>query len=59
MDATAHAEIHVYASFLRIVALGADLNLDADNWHWAICPTLPLETLDVLRFSPRPYKWIR
>lgn len=59
MAATANPEIQVYASFPRVVALGADLNLDADNWHWVLCLTLPLETLDVLHFSPRPYKWIR
>ncbi|KAF8063519.1 hypothetical protein FPV67DRAFT_1782997 [Lyophyllum atratum] len=52
-------EIQVYAPFPRIVAPGADLNLDPDNWHWVHCLTLPLEILDVLQFSPRPYKWIR
>lgn len=41
------------------MALGAELNLNADNWHWVLCLTLPLKTLDVLQFSPRPYKWIR
>ena len=59
MAATAHPEIQVYASFPRVVELGADLNFDADNWHWILCLTLPLETLNVLQFSPRPYKWIR
>ncbi|KAF8062471.1 hypothetical protein FPV67DRAFT_1421605 [Lyophyllum atratum] len=55
----ANAEIQVYGSFPRIVALGADLNVDADNWHWVHCLTLPLKALDVLQFSRRPYKWIR
>ncbi|KDR76447.1 hypothetical protein GALMADRAFT_446224 [Galerina marginata CBS 339.88] len=59
MDATAHAEIQVYASFPHEVALGADLNLDANNWRWVHCLTFPIETLEVLQFSPRPYKWIR
>ncbi|KAF8070033.1 hypothetical protein FPV67DRAFT_1447890 [Lyophyllum atratum] len=59
MAATAHAQIQVYASLPRILALGADLNLETENWHWVLCLTLPLETLDVLEFSPRPYKWIR
>ena len=54
-----NAEVQVYASFPRVVALGADLNLDADNWHWVFCLTLPLEIFNVLHFSPRPYKWIR
>ncbi|KAF8063516.1 hypothetical protein FPV67DRAFT_1421234 [Lyophyllum atratum] len=55
----ANGEIQVYASFPRIVAPGADLNLDADNWHWVHCLTLPLKTLDLLQFSPRPFKWVR
>lgn len=59
MAAPAHPEIQVYTSFLRVVALGAELNLNADNWHWVLCLTLPLKTLDVLQFSPRPYEWIR
>ena len=59
MAVTANTEVKVYASFPRVVALGADLNLDADNWHWVLCLTLPLEILNVLHFSPRPYKWIR
>jgi len=47
-------------SFPYVVVLGADLNLDANNWHWVLYLTLPLETLDVLQFSPRPYtEWIR
>ena len=42
------------------MALGADLNLDANDWNWVLCLTLPLETVDVLQFSPRPYaEWIR
>lgn len=52
-------EIQVYASFPYVMALGADLNVDADNWHWVLCIALPLETLDRLHFSPRLYKWIR
>ncbi|KDR77129.1 hypothetical protein GALMADRAFT_1327451 [Galerina marginata CBS 339.88] len=52
-------EIKVYASLPRVAALGGDLNLDANNWHWLLCLTLPLVTLDALQFSPRPYKWIR
>jgi hypothetical protein len=59
MAATPPPEIQVYASFPRAVALGADLNVDPSNWHWVLCLTLPLETLNALQFSPRPYKWIR
>ncbi|KAF8954988.1 hypothetical protein BDZ97DRAFT_1861946 [Flammula alnicola] len=57
--ASAHPEIQVYASFPHVAEPGTDLNLDADNWHWVLCLTLPLETLNVLEFSSTPYKWIR
>ncbi|KAF9462692.1 hypothetical protein BDZ94DRAFT_1282844 [Collybia nuda] len=60
MAATTHRpEIQVYASFPLVLAFGADLNLGADNWNWILCLTLPLETLGVLQFSHKPYKWIR
>ncbi|KAF8958160.1 hypothetical protein BDZ97DRAFT_2061824 [Flammula alnicola] len=36
-----------------------NLNLDATNWNWVHCLTLPLETLNKLQFSQHPYKWIR
>ncbi|KAF9462705.1 hypothetical protein BDZ94DRAFT_1309409 [Collybia nuda] len=60
MDATAHSsEIKIYASFLLVVAKpGADFNFAADNWNRILCLTLPLETLGVLQFSHKPYKWI-
>ncbi|TDL30151.1 hypothetical protein BD410DRAFT_780691 [Rickenella mellea] len=53
------AAIQVYASFPCVMAPGADLNLHAGNWYWVHCLTFPLETLNELRISPRPYKWIR
>ena len=51
--------INVHASLPRTVKLGADLNLDADNWEWVHCLALPLEKLNALRLSHKPYKWIR
>ncbi|KAF5371991.1 hypothetical protein D9615_008140 [Tricholomella constricta] len=53
------AAIQVYASFPRAVAPGAKLNLKPTNWCWVHCLSLPLDTLNALQFSPRPYKWIR
>ncbi|PPQ85754.1 hypothetical protein CVT25_003071 [Psilocybe cyanescens] len=59
MAATARPEIQVYASFPRVVTLDGALNLDADNWQWVQCLALPLERLEALHFSSKPYKWIR
>lgn len=59
MAATASSEIQVYASFPRAIVRGAALNVNPANWHWVHCLALPLETLNALRFSHRPYKWIR
>ena len=59
MAATAPVEIKVYAPLPRVVELGGDLNLDAANWRWVHCLTLPVKTFKALRFSRRPYKWIR
>jgi hypothetical protein len=56
---TPSSEIQVYAQFPHVVALGADLDLDAANWRWLHCLTFKIETLSRLQFSHRPYKWIR
>ena len=56
---TAPPDIQVYASFPHLVALGPDLNVEPSNWHWIHCLTLPIETVNALQFSHRPYKWIR
>jgi hypothetical protein len=52
-------QINVYASLPFTVALDADLNIDPTNWRWIHCLSFPLETLDALKFSRKPYKWIR
>ncbi|KAF8886232.1 hypothetical protein CPB84DRAFT_1787725 [Gymnopilus junonius] len=50
-------QIKVFASLPLAVALDADLNMDASNWHWVHCLTFPVESLN--KFSHKPYKWIR
>ncbi len=57
--ANARPQTQVHASFPYTVALGVDLNVDPSNWRWVHCLTVPLETLNTLQFSQRPYKWIR
>src|SRR5258708_17864918 len=57
--ANARPSTPVHASFPYTVALGVDLNVDPSNWRWVHCLTVPLETLNTLQFSQRPYKWIR
>jgi hypothetical protein len=59
MDVAHPPQIDVYASLPLAVELGSDLNVDPSNWRWVHCLTIPLETLNALQFSRRPYKWIR
>jgi len=58
-SSTVTPEIRVYAMFPRKVILDADLDLDPSNWRWIHCLTLPVQKLNALQFSQRPYKWIR
>ena len=51
-------EIQIYALFPLVVAPGAGLDLDPSNWRWVHCLTFPINTLRVLQFSRRPFKWI-
>jgi len=59
MAAIVPPEIQVYASFPKVLALGHDLNLHHSNWHWVHCLTIPIDTLKELKFSQKPFKWIR
>ena len=59
MDVAHPPQINVYACFPLAVEPGSDLNVDPSNWCWVHCLTIPLETLNTLQFSQRPYKWIR
>ncbi|KAK2466549.1 hypothetical protein APHAL10511_001411 [Amanita phalloides] len=52
-------EIQVHAEFPHTVALNANLDIHPTNWNWVRCLTFPIETLNTLQFSQRPYKWIR
>lgn len=38
---------------------GNPSNLDSENWFWIHCLTFPVITLVALKFSHKPYKWIR
>ncbi|TFY66813.1 hypothetical protein EVG20_g4279 [Dentipellis fragilis] len=38
---------------------GNPSNLDLDNWVWKRCLTFPVDALLALKFSNKPYKWIR
>src|SRR5579863_2773734 len=51
--------ISVHAQFPKNVAPNTDLDLDPTNWEWKECLAFPVKKLDKLRFSLRPYKWIR
>ena len=59
MATTAPPEIQVYALLPHAVSLVGGLDVDPSNWHWVHCLTLPVETVNALQFSQRPYKWIR
>ncbi|KAA1474434.1 hypothetical protein DENSPDRAFT_841012 [Dentipellis sp. KUC8613] len=38
---------------------GNPSNLVLDNWVWKRCLTFPVDALTALKFSNKPYKWIR
>jgi hypothetical protein len=59
MDTTQLPQINVYASLPLTVVFDADLEIDPTNWRWVHCLSLPLETLNALHFSQKPYRWIR
>jgi hypothetical protein len=41
------------------VAPNEDIDVHPANWDWVHCLTVPVETLNKLQLSERPYKWIR
>lgn len=53
------AIISVHAQFPKIVIPNTDLDLDPTNWEWKGCLSFPVSRLHDLRFSSKPYKWIR
>lgn len=52
------ATIRIYAQFPKDLNPSTDLNLDPTNWVWARCLAFPINKLNDLTFSPKPYKWI-
>ena len=55
----APSQINVYASLPQNVVLGDGHSLPCANWCWVHCLSLPLEELNTLQLSQRPYKWFR
>lgn len=41
------------------MAPNEDIDPRPSNWDWVHCLTVPLEKLNKLQLSERPYKWIR
>jgi hypothetical protein len=53
------AAISVRSQFPKIVVPDTELDLDPTNWEWKECLTFPVSELNDLRFSSKPYKWMR
>ena len=53
------AIISVHAQFPKHVVSNTKLDLEPTNWEWKQCLAFPVNELDKLRFSSKPYKWIR
>lgn len=55
------AFISVHTQFPQNVVLDTEHNLDLNpaGWEWGKCLTFPVSELNDLRFSSKPYKWIR
>ncbi|KAI0246989.1 hypothetical protein BJV78DRAFT_1249580 [Lactifluus subvellereus] len=51
--------IRVHAQFPKVLIPHTELDLSLDNWVWAHCLTFPIDKLNDLLFSSKPYKWIR
>jgi hypothetical protein len=53
------AAISVSSQFPKIVVPDTELDLNPTNWEWKECLTFLVSELDDLRFSSKPYKWMR
>ena len=53
------ATIRVYAQFPKKLTPNTDLDLESTNWMWVPCLAFPINELNLLGFSSKPYKWIR
>lgn len=52
-------EIRVFAQLPLNPELNPQVLVQAANWRWVHCLTIPVEKFNALQFSRRPYKWIR
>jgi hypothetical protein len=59
VPSTMAAIISVYAQFPKNVVPNTELDLDPANWEWQECLAFPVQRLNDLELSFRPYKWIR
>ena len=53
------ALISVHAQLPKNVMPNTEVDLDPTNWEWKEILAFPVSRLNDLRFSLRPYKWIR
>jgi hypothetical protein len=53
------AAISVSAQFPKVVITDTELDLSPANWEWKECLTFLVTKLNDLRFSSKPYKWMR
>ncbi len=53
------AIISVHAQFPKNVEPNTEHNLDPTNWEWKQSLAIPVNRLNDLQFSLKPYKWIR
>lgn len=53
------ATIRIHAQFPKELIPNAELDLDPTNWEWTQCLAFPVNRLNDLGFSTKPYKWIR
>jgi len=57
--ATLTAIISVHGQFPKTVTLNTEHDLNPTNWEWKKFLAFPVSRLNDLRFSLKPYKWIR
>ena len=55
----AEPKVHIHAQFPKVVQPNTQPDLDPTNWVWRQCLTFPVNELNHLEFSSRPYKWMR
>jgi len=57
--ATPGAIISVHGQFPRKIIPNTEHDLNPTNWEWKKILAFPVSRLNDLRFSSKPYKWIR